>query len=175
MLEVEKMNISDLVPWKSNRGSEVAVRQENSPATVYDEFNRLFDDFFENSWMTPWSERFGTRFNEFTPRVNVTEREKELEVTAELPGMAENDIDITLAHDTLTIKGEKKQETEDKGDNYYRMERSYGKFSRVIPLPADVVDNDSVEATFKNGVLTIILPKLEEAQQVSRRITVNAG
>jgi HSP20 family protein len=169
------MNISDLVPWKSNRGSEVAVRQEKSPATLHDEFNRLFDDFFENSWMTPWSEQFGTRFNEFNPRVNVTEREKEFEITAELPGMAENDIDISLSRDVLTIKGEKKQETEDKGDNYYRMERSYGKFSRVIPLPADRVDNDNVEATFKNGVLTIILPKLEEAQQISRRITVNAG
>lgn len=169
------MNISDLVPWKSNRGSEVAVRKDKSPATIYDDFNRLFDEFFENSWMTPWGERFNDRFNEFSPRVNVTEREKELEITAELPGMAEDDIDITLARDVLTIKGEKKQETEDKGENYYRMERSYGKFSRIIPLPADVVDNDNVEAVFKNGVLTITLPKLEEAQQVSRRITVNAG
>jgi HSP20 family protein len=174
-MEVEKMNISDLVPWKSNRGSEVAVRQEKTPATLYDEFNRLFEDFFENSWMTPWGERFGNRFSEFTPRVNVTEREKELEITAELPGMTENDLDITLSRDVLTIKGEKKQETEDKGDNYYRMERSYGKFSRVIPLPAGVVDNQNVNAIFKNGVLTITLPKLEEAQQVSRRINVNAG
>jgi HSP20 family protein len=105
----------------------------------------------------------------------MTEREKEIEVTAELPGMSEEDIDITLARDVLTIKGEKKQETEDKGNNYYRMERSYGKFSRVIPLPDGVVDNENVDATFKNGVLTITLPKLEEAQQVSRRITVNAG
>jgi HSP20 family protein len=165
------MNISDLVPWKSNRGSEVAVRREQSPATLYDDFNRLFDEFFENSWMTPWSERF----NEFTPRVNVTEREKEFEVTAELPGLAENEIDITLSRDSLTIKGEKKQESEDKGDNYYRMERSYGKFSRVIPFPNSAVDNENVQATFKNGVLTITLPKLEEAQHTSRRITVNAG
>jgi HSP20 family protein len=169
------MNISDLVPWKSNRGSDIAVRQEKSPATLYDEFDQLFNDFFDNSWMTPWNGRFGERLNEFTPRVNMTEREKEIEVTAELPGMSEEDIDIALARDVLTIKGEKKQETEDKGDNYYRMERSYGKFSRVIPLPDGVVDNENVDATFKNGFLTITLPKLEEAQQVSRRITVNAG
>ena len=169
------MNISDLVPWKSNRGSEVAVRREKTPATFYDEFNRLFEDFFENSWMTPWGERFGERFNEFTPRINLTERDNEFELSAELPGLTEKDIDITLTNDLLTIKGEKKQETEDKGDNYYRMERSYGKFSRTIPLPSDVVDNEKVDATFKNGVLTIILPKLEEAQHVSRRITVNAG
>lgn len=168
------MNISDLVPWKSNRGSEVAVRREKSPATLYDDFNRLFDEFFENSGMTPWSERF-ERFNEFSPRVNVTEREKEFEVTAELPGMVEDDIDITVSRDSLTLKGEKKHESEDKGDNYYRMERSYGKFSRVIPFPAGVVNNENVEATFKNGVLTITLPKLEEAQHTSRRIAVNAG
>lgn len=169
------MNISDLVPWKSNRGSDVAVRQEKSPATLYDEFNQLFNEFFEDNWVTPWTGRFGERLNEFTPRVNMTEREKEFEITAELPGMTEEDIDITLSRDVLTIKGEKKQETEDKGDNYYRMERSYGKFSRTIPLPDGVVDKENVDATFKNGVLTITLPKLEEAQQVSRRITVNTG
>lgn len=168
------MNISDLVPWKSNRGNEVTVRREKSPATLYEEFNRLFDEFFENSWMTPWSDRFGN-FNEFSPRVNVTEREKEFEVTAELPGMSENDIDITVSRDSLTLRGEKKQESEDKGDNYYRVERSYGKFSRVIPFPAGVVNNETVEASFKNGVLTIILPKAEEAQHISRRISVNAG
>ncbi|MFZ0544231.1 MAG: Hsp20/alpha crystallin family protein [Candidatus Promineifilaceae bacterium] len=168
------MNISDLVPWKSNRDSHVAVRRENSPTTFYNDFNRFFDEFFDNNMITPWSEQF-EGLNGFNPSVNVTERDKEFEVTAELPGMTEKDIDITLSRDSLTIKGEKKQETEDKGDNYYRMERSYGKFSRLIPLPTDVVNNDKVEASFKNGVLTITLPKVEEAQQVSRRITVNAG
>lgn len=165
------MNISDLVPWKSNRGNEISVRQDNSKATVYDQFNQMFDEFFENNWMTPW----GQGLNEFSPRLNVTEREKEFEVTAELPGLTENDIDISLTRDSLTLKGEKKQETEDKGDNYYRMERSYGSFSRTIPLPGDVIDRDNVEAEFKNGVLTITLPKLEEALPVSRRIKVNAG
>jgi HSP20 family protein len=169
------MNISDLVPWRSKRGNEIAVRREDSDATVYDQFNRLFDEFFENNWMTPWNERLGTNINEFSPRVIVTERDKEFEVTAELPGLAENDIDITLAPDAITLKGEKKQETEDKGDNFYRIERSYGRFSRTIPIPTGSIDRENVEAEFKNGVLTIILPKLEEAQQISRRITVNAG
>jgi HSP20 family protein len=169
------MNISDLVPWKSKRGNEIAVRQEDTNATVYDQFNQFFDEFFGNNWMTPWGERFGTSFNEFSPRVNVTEREKEFEVTAELPGLAEDDIDITLAPDAITLKGEKKQETKDKGDNYYRMERSYGRFSRTIPLPTGAIEQEMVEAEFKNGVLTINLPKREDAQPVSRRITVNAS
>jgi HSP20 family protein len=165
------MNISDLVPWKSNRGSEISVRQDNSDATVYDQFSRMFDEFFENNWMT----FRGERFNEFSPRVNVTERDNEFEVTAELPGLTENDIDITLTRDAITLKGQKKQETEDKGDNYYRMERSFGSFSRTISLPTGVIDPDNVEAEFKHGVLTIVLPKLEEALPASRRITVNAG
>ena len=166
------MNISDLVPWKSNeRGGQVAVRRGSYPSAFQNEFNRLFEDFFENSGLTPWSERF----DGFNPRVNVAEREKEIEVTAELPGIAEEDVDISLTRDVLTIKGEKKQESERKEDNYTRVERSYGSFSRTISLPADVVDADNVEATFKNGVLTIVLPKREEAQQVSRRIAVKAG
>ena len=169
------MNISDLVPWKGKRDNQLAVRQQNTDATIYDQFNQLFDAFFENNWMSPWSSDFGDRFNEFSPRVNVTEREKEFEVTAELPGLTENEIDITLDRDALTLKGEKKQESEDKGDSYYRMERSYGRFSRTIPLPGNVIDKDNVEAEFKNGVLTIVLPKLEEALPVSRRIAVNAG
>jgi len=170
------MNISDLVPWKNKqRGNEIAVHQGNNNLTMYDQFNQMFDNFFENSWMTPWDSDFGERFNGFSPRINLTERENELEVTAELPGLTEDDIDITLDRDALILKGEKKQETEDKSENHYRMERSYGRFSRTIPLPADVVDKDNVEAEFKNGILTITLPKLEEATPTSRRIAVNAG
>ena len=169
------MNISDLVPWRNKQGNELANRQGNTNPTIYDQMNQMFDEFFENNWMTPWDSDFGERFNGFSPRVNLTERENELEVTAELPGLTEDDIDITLNRDALILKGEKRQETEDKGDNHYRMERSYGRFSRTIPLPADVVDKDNVEAEFKNGVLTITLPKLEEATPISRRIAVNAG
>ncbi|MCI0395316.1 MAG: Hsp20/alpha crystallin family protein [Chloroflexi bacterium] len=168
------MNINDLVPWRGNRGSNLAVRQEEDyPYSLQREVNRLFDDFFSGFDLAPspwWGER-----TTFLPRVNVTEREKEIEVTAELPGLSQEDVDISLARDTLTIKGEKKQEEEHKGENYYRMERSYGQFSRTIPLPEGVVDPNKVEAMFKNGVLTITLPKRKEAQQVSKRITVKAG
>jgi HSP20 family protein len=169
------MNISDLVPWRGKRDNQLAARQNDTDATIYNQFNRLFDEFFENNWMTSWDSDFGDRFNEFSPRVNVTEREKEFEVTAELPGLTENEIDITLNRDGLTLKGEKKQESEDKGDNYYRMERSYGSFSRTIPLPADLIEKDQVAAEFKHGVLTITMPKREDAQPISRRITVKAG
>ena len=89
--------------------------------------------------------------------------DKEIKVSVELPGIDKNDIDVSLARDTLTISGEKRQETEDRGKNYHRMERSYGAFKRSIPLLCDV-DEAEVDATFKNGVLTVTLPKVVEGQ-----------
>jgi HSP20 family protein len=103
----------------------------------------------------------------------VSETDKEIKVSAELPGMDEKDIDVSLTRDSLTIKGEKKQETEDKGEDYYRMERSYGSFTRSIPLPIEV-DTDKVQATFKKGVLEITLPKTARAIQETRKIPVKA-
>jgi HSP20 family protein len=89
--------------------------------------------------------------------------------------MKQEDIELTLVHDILTIKGEKKEEKEEKKRDYYRIERKYGSFSRSIPLPSDVVDNEKVEAAFAEGVLTITLPKLPEAQAVSKQIPIKAG
>jgi HSP20 family protein len=87
--------------------------------------------------------------------------------------MTEEDVDVTIMRDALSIKGEKKVEVEEKETNYYRMERSYGSFTRTIPLPESVVDQENVSAEFRNGVLTITLPKLAEAQSVTRKIPVN--
>jgi HSP20 family protein len=107
------------------------------------------------------------------PRVDVSESENEYEVTAELPGIDEKDVELTLADNVLTIRGEKKVEREekDKDKNYYMSERSFGSFRRAVPLPAEV-DEDRVEANFKNGVLTVHLPKSPQAQARTRRIEV---
>ncbi|GIK40693.1 MAG: hypothetical protein BroJett011_45260 [Chloroflexota bacterium] len=112
-------------------------------------------------------------FGDFSPRVDVTENEKEVRITAELPGLEEKDIDVSLSNDVLTISGEKKAEREDKGDNYYRMERSYGSFHRSIPLPTEV-DTDHCDATFKNGVLQITLPKVH-LKESAKKITIKAS
>jgi HSP20 family protein len=101
----------------------------------------------------------------------VKENDKNYQVTAELPGMDENDIEVTLDNNALTISGEKKQETEDKGQNYYRMERSYGSFQRSISLPPGI-ESDNIDANFNKGILTITLPKTTEAQQHTKRIPV---
>jgi HSP20 family protein len=137
------------------------------------EVDNLIDRFFGDFRMGPLglSEHFGG--GDFMPRVDISENDKAIKVTAELPGMDENDIDITLTHDSLTIKGEKKEETEEKEKDFYRMECRYGSFHRVIPLSTEV-DETKAEADFKKGVLKITLPKTPEAQQARRKIKVNA-
>lgn len=158
-----------LIPWKRQERDVAVQREESEPFfSLWQDVNRAFDDFFTGTELTPFSALRGG----FTPSINVTESDNEIAVTAELPGLDEKDVELSLSHDALTIKGEKKQESEEKGRDFYRMERSYGSFSRTIPLPRDVVDADKVTANFDKGVLRVTLPKLETAQTLSRRIPV---
>jgi len=121
------------------------------------EVGRLFDGLFSDfdgggNYMTSWS-----------PRVNVMENSDAYVVQAELPGINKNDVKITMRDDVLTIKGEKKHEKEEKDHNYHRVERSYGSFERSFSLPAGV-KSDKIDAAYKDGVLTVTLPKAEEAK-----------
>jgi HSP20 family protein len=162
------MTIKDLVPWKKS-DKQALVRREEDPFYAFrQEMDQVFDNFFGRGFgLTPFGSNFMEGFGEFNPRVDVTENDQEVKITAELPGLEEKDIDVSLSNDMLTLKGEKKAEQEDKGENYYRMERSYGSFQRSIQLPAEV-DGDKVEATFKKGVLNITLPKLHPGQGVKK-------
>jgi len=165
------MAITDLVPWKRKRGDIRMSRQyDDMFGSFYNEMHNLMDRFFGGFDIEPFS---GSELvtGEFMPRIDVKENDKEIKVTAELPGMDENDIDVTLSDDSLTIKGEKKEETEDKSKGYYRTECRYGSFHRVIPLSAEV-DEDEVKADFKKGVLKIRLPKTAEAQKSRKRIEI---
>lgn len=166
------MRVSDLVPWRGSLAP--ARREEGDGESLYDvrrEMNRLFDDFFRGTdLMAPFE-----RGQSFTPSINVTESDEAIEVTAELPGMDEDDIDLTLSRQGLTIRGEKREEKEDEGKNYYTRERSYGYFRRSIPVSVEAVDQDKVEATFDKGILTITLPKRERAGAVTKRIEVKSG
>lgn len=145
-------------------------REERDIFSLFrDEMNRLFDNFFRGFEIEPFEAGFGT----FRPNVNVVEDEKEIKVSAELPGVDEKDIEVSLSKDSLTIKGEKKEEKEDKGKNYYRMERSYGSFCRTIPLPVEI-DADKVKAQFKKGVLTVTLPKTAKTIEETKKIPVKA-
>jgi HSP20 family protein len=105
------------------------------------------------------------------PAVDIAEREKEYEITAELPGMEEKNIDVKFADGILTIKGEKKEEREEKKKDYYLSERRFGSFQRSFQVP-DGVDADKIEASFKDGLLTVILPKSAQAQKSEKKIAI---
>jgi HSP20 family protein len=162
------MAVKNVVP--SIKKSVPVKREERDIFSLFrDEMNRLFDNFFRGFEIEPFETRLGT----FSPSVNVVEDEKEIRVSAELPGINEKDIDVSLSRDSLTIRGEKKEEKEDKGKNYYRMERSYGSFTRTIPLPTEI-DTDKVKAQFKKGILTVTLPKTAKAIKETKKIPVKA-
>jgi len=108
-----------------------------------------------------------------SPRIDVVDTPRALRVTAELPGMDQKNIELSVVPGALILKGEKSQETEDKGRNYYRMERSFGSFERHIPLPAPV-ESDDVQAVFRKGVLTVTLPKLRDGAGRIRKIKVDS-
>jgi HSP20 family protein len=160
---------------KGTPGTQLEVKREwEHPFSSFQrEMNRLFDNMFTGFSLSSSAPMERGTAQTFSPRVDVSETDKEIKVSAELPGMEEKDIDVSLTRDTLTIKGEKKGETEEKGKDYYRMERSYGSFTRSIPIPVEV-DTDKVEATFKKGVLDITLPKTEKAIGQTKKIAVKS-
>lgn len=144
-----------LVPW----------RPFDELSTLRREMDRVFERVFGEF---PSLERPTLAW---TPRLDVTETRDSVLIKAELPGLEAKDVDVALSGDTLTIKGEKKQEREEKDEYHHLVERAYGSFARMVRLPAPVAA-DKVKATFKNGVLTVTLPKTEEARQRAIPITV---
>ena len=167
------MSMRDLIPW-SNRSRELSTRRNDETGpflALHREVNRLFDDAFRGFGLAPFgSDRLLDRTMGW-PNIEVSESDKEVKVTAELPGLEEKDIDVELANGVLAIRGEKKTETEDK-DRLFS-ERYYGRFERRIPV--DDVEQDKVAASFKNGVLTVTLPKSPDAQQKVKKIAINGN
>jgi HSP20 family protein len=131
--------------------------------------DRLFEDFFRGRSLAPFGEGWGA----FSPSVDVVETENQITVSAELPGMSDEDIEVSLDRGVLTIRGVKSEEQKEERENYYRAERTYGSFQRSIPLPAEV-KQDEVEAVFQKGVLTITLPKAEVTES-QHKIQIKAG
>jgi HSP20 family protein len=143
------------------------------------EMERLFDDFRFDLGRSPFrsgqAEPFWRREMSWgaAPAVDIAEKDNAYEITAELPGMEEKDIEVKYAGGAITIKGEKTEEKEEKKKDYHLSERRYGSFQRSFSLP-DGVDVDKVAASFKNGVLTVTLPKSAEAQKSEKKIAINA-
>lgn len=160
-------------PPAPQRSKEVS-RPKDAISTLRTEVDRLFDDFGK------WDSGFGRGFFNLEPFrgvapslsakmpvVNVAESDKEFEITAELPGMGEKDVNVSLADGVLTVKGEKKEEKEDKSKNYYLAERSYGSFQRSFRLP-DNADDKNIKADVAKGVLTVKIPKTARKEPAAR-------
>jgi HSP20 family protein len=168
------MAIRDLIPWSRQENrlpATVSAEQDRSDhplLSLHREVNRLFDDVFRG-FGVPSLGGFDRSLS--WPNLELGETEKEVRITAELPGLEEKDVEITVEEGVLTLRGEKKSEVEDKDRGY--TERSYGRFERRIGLPHGI-ERDEASATFKNGVLTVTLPKSAAVNENVRRIPVNA-
>jgi HSP20 family protein len=165
------MSVRDLIPWgRSNNRAPAPYRDDDrSPfLSLHREMNRVFDDFFRDFDMR--LPMMGAGGGNGWPQLDIAETDKELTVTADLPGMEEKDVELLLEDGMLTLKGEKRSETEDKDRQF--SERYYGRFERHIPLGGEV-QADKAEARFKNGVLTVTLPKNPEAAPKAKRIAIN--
>jgi HSP20 family protein len=145
-----------LVRWRPRTG--LPVHQ--------DYFERMFDDFFGRERRRMDLENF-----DWTPRVNVEEMEEEFEITAELPGMKKEEINIEVHDNVLTIKGERKYEKENKDGNYHICERSYGTFQRAFTLPENV-QTEGIDAEYVDGVLRLTVPKVEPEKPKEVKIEV---
>jgi HSP20 family protein len=164
------MAMRDLIP--RNKSQQLATTGEGYDPffTLHRKMDRLFDDVFRGfgSFGRLGSPLMGGRF--FWPRIELDETDKAVTVSAELPGLSEKDVEVEIANGVLSIRGEKKAE-HDNGGRY--SERYYGAFERRIPLEG--VQEDKAEANFRNGVLTVSLPKTEQALQNVKRITINTN
>jgi len=155
----------DLIPWRRSGEIEPFRREMDELRRGMD---RMFGRFF-GDWpsIEPAS-------GAWTPIVDLSETSDRLIVRAEVPGMSSDDIQISLVGNTLNIKGEKMQRKEEKEENFYRVERSYGSFSRSIPLPCEI-QYDKVDAKYKDGVLTIDMPKIEPSKTKEVKINVQSS
>lgn len=175
------MAIRDLVP-RFGRGREAerlpAWRREGDPFREFHrEIDRLFDDFFGDFGLPArWGQGLGRAWpsDEFVPHVDVSETDKQIKISAELPGIEEKDLTVEMDEDSLTIRGERRQEQQEEGENWFRKEQSFGTFHRTIPLPAEV-EADKVKASFKNGVLTVTAPKQPNERRKRKSIEITSG
>lgn len=159
---------------REKESKAVTTRKPAEVVSRWEDMDRWFDRMFEDFWRRPLpslfrTERWWPTMSLRMPALDVYEEKDDVVVKAELPGLSRENIEVQVADNVLTIKGEKKKDEEVKEEEYYRCERSFGAFSRSVQLPAEVKP-DQVKATFKNGILEVRLPKTEEARR--KAITV---
>ena len=168
------MSIKDLVPRFGRKPLPVRQDEADPFRDFQQQMNRLFDDFFGGFSLAESGRGGEGAPAAFMPRVDVSETDTEIKVSAELPGMDEKDITLELQDDVLTLRGERKSEQEEKGKNWFRREQSYGVFQRAIALPADI-QAEKAKAQFKKGVLTFTAPKKEDGPVRRKTVPIEVG
>lgn len=188
------MSVKKWIPWnwfkkeEEDAGKSVPVKRAPSQESSYalshpiaqfrSDVDRLFEQAFRGFGMTPFGfdrpvmPQLSTGM--LKPTLDLGATDKEYSITVEIPGVDQKDVKLEIANDVLTIRGEKKYENEEKGKNYYRIERSYGSFKRTLSLPEDA-DQKGVKATFKRGILTVIMPRKALPKSDVKQIEVKSG
>ena len=141
-------------------------------AKRWDDMDRMFEDYFGRTWLRPfgaWPRPLATEFAPMLPKVDVVDRDDEVIVRAEVPGMEKDELDISISGNMLTLKGETRREEKQEQGDYFRCEMSHGSFARTLVLPADV-DESKAKASLKGGVLELKLPKVKESKRRAIRI-----
>lgn len=188
------MDIKKFAPWnwfkkeEEETGSTVPVLRtetktqypeagtQNPIVQLHREVDRLFENAFRGFGLSPFRSDFFTPFTAsglLKPQVDIGANDKEYSITVEVPGVDKEDVKVEIANNTMTIRGEKKQKKEEKEKNFYRVERSYGSFQRVLSLPEDA-DQIDIKATFKNGVLTVTMPRKTLPETDVKQIEINS-
>ena len=169
------MDLKSLVPWRNNKTNLPATREDyfDPFVTFRREMDRMFEDFF-TGFGGGRALQDAKGWTAATPMIDVAETNKDVVVTAELPGLDDKDFEVMLTGDLLTIKGEKKSEHEEKNGDATYMERRYGSFVRAVRLPFEA-GNEKVDAKYDKAVLTLRVPKPADAQKPVRRIEVKAA
>lgn len=162
---------------RSEGGERQPARMANPLFDLRNEIDTLFDRFFSGSLLGPFgsavreAQPLRQRFGGVMPKVDVSESEREIHIVAELPGLKQEDVELNLEDDVLTLRGQTSDSREEKDKQYHLTERSYGRFERSFRLP-ETVDRERISANFGNGLLTITLPKSSKAQQSTKRIEI---
>ncbi len=142
----------------------------------FEEMERWFEESFGRPFFSPWVPRFGfpemCKMREFSPTVDIFEEGGDVVVKAELPGMGKDEIEVNITNDVITISGEKKSEEKLEKKDYFRLERSYGSFTRSLTLPAET-QSEKARASFKDGILEIRIPKSAAAAQKVKKIKID--
>jgi HSP20 family protein len=183
------MDIKKLAPWnwfkKEQEGNTLPIRRQDTQTKYADPFTQIrqeIDKVFDSAFKGLGFPSIGlgrelspmAQTDWLKPTLDIGASDKEYTISVELPGVDENEIQVELVNDTLKIKGEKKQEKEEKERNYYRMERSYGSFQRTLSLPEDA-DQDDIKAVYKNGVMNITIPRKTASKTEAKQIEIKTS